>query len=132
MIPMFFVLVFMLSMYSGCIYTQRVPIVTLEVEIDPHNNAFASGEYSFFCDARSRKIAYDNESHENWEDYEYIDSAIDSTWYRNHFYIFLYHLPSKVKYYFRAVAYCFNFRGPLKDFKEGWYQGEEVSFTKYP
>ena len=124
-------LIFTIAIFSGCLGSGKVPVVTLRAYENAVCRAFAEGQWSVFCKASDQCFVYDSRSHETWEDYRVIVKAdminhITKRWKSE-----LLELLFGVTYYVRVIAYCYNFWGPLKNFEDGWYQGEELSFTNY-
>jgi hypothetical protein len=124
-----FVLIILLSLLSGCIIEGKIPVATLYAhEFWDDNSVSLHGRFAYpLCNANNTKFVYDTESHENWEEYQF---TIGADIYKEHFSVRISadDLIHYKTYYFRAVAYCYNFKGPLKDYEEGYYSGIELTF----
>jgi len=89
------------------------------------------GRWSFFCEAKDFRIVRDTEYHDSWEDYPIWSKDI---WVQedSRKFIALHYkdqFPSGVEIHWRAVAYCHNFTGPLRNLEDGFYQGRDKTFT---
>ena len=130
MIPIIFVLVLIVAMFSGCQVDLTTPVYTDGAYWYGYPYTHLKGGlegYGAFK-ASNQSFVVDTVSHENWENYSDRYAAIIP--YKSIFYIAIYwdDLPEG-KYYFRALAYCYDFRNDL-NFTDGWYQGAEMSFTQ--
>jgi len=133
LIPIIFVFIFFIAMFSGCYEIETFPVHTEPPEIsEMYKNIQLIGEVGVpFCKATSHKFVYDTESHENWEDYAFRrDSWADPNDFRFHEVIVFCEVAVGVTYYFRAVAYCYDFKRPYEDYEEGFYQGGELTFIR--
>jgi len=57
-IPMVFILVLIVSMFSGC-NTQMVPVDTWPIDESPYYECWITGQWSSFCKARGQKFVWD-------------------------------------------------------------------------
>ena len=130
-IPIIFVMIFIIVMLSGCIYREGFPVDTWDPRVKyQYTHVHLLGEVGVpFCKARNHLFVYDTESHEDWEEYQYSRSGSANP--DDHLFatsLYFYEVQYKVTYYVRGVAYCYDFKYPFKDYEEGYYQGEEVTF----
>ena len=127
-IPILFILLFSIISFSGCLLLKE-PVKTrgawCEYEL---GRSFADAFYSHYCKIKNPHFVYDTESRENWEEYRFTEECdlIDPT--TGYFRCEFMNLTSRVIYYTRAVVFCYDFWGPLKDYENGCYQGEEFYF----
>ena len=132
LIPVIFVLIFIIAMLSGCILTDEFPISTASPSVNyEYINVGLSGYVGVpLCKARDHRFVYDTEPHENWEDYQFIEYAdnVPPDDYRFGAILGVVELQYKTTYYVRAVAYCYDFKYPYQDYEEGFYQGAEETF----
>ena len=124
----FFILI-SLILLSGCISEGRVPVATINAEVRREFQSVSlNGRIAFpFCKANNTMFVYDTESHENWEDYNFTIEA-DISGARFAVRIFDDEVEHYKTHYFRAVAYCYDFKGPLRNYEEGYYAGIEKTF----
>ena len=128
-----FVLILFLILLSGCIGEGRIPVATIYSHVDwDLELVILYGAIAYpFCKASSTMFVYDTESHENWEDYNYSIGVTPSKPYRFTAGIRDDQVQHHITYYFRAVAYCYDFWGPLRNYEEGYYAGMELTFYVY-
>ena len=133
-IPIVFVLVLTIAGLSGCFNPNtillRQPLTTRTVIHWRYESIHLWGYWSIFCHAKDIKIAWDSGSHENWENYSHIE-ACEVQWELRESWLIL-HLYDDIQpdtdYYYRVVAYCYDFIGTLRDFEDGIYQSKEATF----
>ena len=130
-LPILMVIILILVLFTGCV-RRDFPVETGRPDV---NRDFARVQLIGFigvpfCKARNHKFVYDTESHENWEDYQYIESVelVKPNERRFNARLETQELEHKVTYYVRAVAYCYDFKRPFKIFEEGYYSGYEKTF----
>lgn len=131
-IPIIFLLIFIIAIFSGCLYTDQFPIATGPPSVNyQYINVGLSGYVGvLLCKARDHRFVYDNDSHENWEDYAYVKYAdnVPPDEFRYGAHLGFFELKYKTTYYVRAVAYLYDFKYPYQDYEEGFYQGEQKTF----
>jgi hypothetical protein len=131
LIPIVFTVILSVAIFSGCfaIDLLKEPIAA-HSDIDNYDQRIdLTGHWSLLCKAKDFKIVYDKETHDNWEDYNHIRTAGSNEHYRV-FSISLFQrdVDYGVTYYWRAVAYCYDFKGRFRNLEEGIYQTEEQTF----
>jgi hypothetical protein len=115
-------------MLSGC-YMLRVPVKTRSAWCDyEYSQSFADGFYSHYCKVEDPHFVYDTESHEHWTEYRYTRKSAIHDPITGYFRCDFNGLKSHQDYYTRAVVYCYDCWGPLRNYEDGWYQGEEFYF----
>ena len=133
-IPIVFALILITAGLSGCFdppYLLREPLTTRSKILWKSESIYLWGYWSIFCNVEGViKIAWDSESHENWENYSHIE-VCEVQFELREFYLFLKmyeDIQPDTDYYYRAVAYCYDFIGTLRDFEDGIYQSKERTF----
>ena len=125
-------LMFTIAMFSGCIFPDEFPVKTIKAFVNPDREVVGlrGGIGAVWCKARHHTLVWDDESHENWEDYEFMEEDENHPPDSRRFAVRLEfsEIQKGVTYYFRAVAYCYDFKRPFKDYEERYYQGEELTF----
>jgi hypothetical protein len=132
LLPILIVIILILVLFTGCTSLRYFPVETLEPDVSwDFERVHLRGYIAVpFCKARGHKFVYDTESHENWEDYQYkISGEVYSPSSRRFDAgLSTRDLEHEVTYYVRAVAYCYDFKRPFKNFEEGHYTGGEETF----
>ena len=134
-IPIIFVFVLITAGLSGCFNPNTIllrhPLAT-RTQIDwRYETITLWGYWSIFCHVEGIiKIAWDSESHKNWENYSNIEACevlyeLRESWLILHVYD---DIQPDTDYYYRVVAYCYDFIGTLRDFEDGIYQSKERTF----
>ena len=131
-IPIIFVLIFIIAMLSGCVSPDEFPIATRSPDVsDEYDRIQLKAELGYpFCLAKNHTFVYDTEPHNNWEDYEFKEVIYNLPNNLRKFFsgLFFDEVQHGVTYYVRAVAYCYDFKRPFQEYQEGYYQGEERTF----
>jgi hypothetical protein len=129
--PFILLLVFIIPIFSGCVYPKGFPIWTRPTDVN-YDFKFVNfkGQVGIpFCMAKNHRFVYDNVSHENWTDYPFI--VYDTAFPNDIFFqeqIGFYDIKHGITYHVRAVAYCYDFKKPFQNYAEGYYQGDEQTF----
>lgn len=144
-IPIILTLIFIISLFSGCIYATKEeleklkhsPVVTLKQNLYnlDKGHYYLLGMWSPYClTVGSGFFVIDEEYHDNWEDYKYRLSS-GARKFEN---ILTFRVqgsefdPWGEEFHCRAVLNCFDFWGPFRHFEQGYYQGEDIFVDLFP
>ena len=133
-IPVIFILIFLISILSGCIVDYDKPVTTIKNHVIYYNYTHHFyGGWSPFCEAKDFMVVIDTQYHDNWENYsKRISGDYYSVSHKIRIFLavcYLNEIPQNTVIHWRAVAYCYDFKGPLRGLEDGFYQGEDKTFS---